>query len=152
MTNPGGGGDSVSDYVDFDPWLPESVGVSETVSPTQAIQFVLFQNHPNPFAYVTSIQWLAAKSCHTTLKIYDVSGRLVTALVDEDQEPGNYTVRWDGRADDNQRVAAGVYFCHVAIRPIGEAYTPGSVHMDIGASTDLGTSAFTSTKKMILLR
>jgi parallel beta-helix repeat protein len=146
VTNPGGGGDTVSDYVDYDPWLPESVGVFETVLPTQEVHFVLFQNYPNPFTHATNIQWSAAKSCHTILKIYDASGRLVTALVDKDQEPGNYAVRWNGMDDENQEVATGFYFYHLAIRSIGK------VHTDVAAWTDTETSAFTSTKKMVLLR
>ena len=44
------------------------------------------------------------------LHVFDLSGRLVTTLVNEAMPAGEHSVRWDGRAQDGGRVAAGVYF------------------------------------------
>jgi len=50
-----------------------------------------------------------------TLKIYDVTGRLVRVLVDEELSPGLHSgVRWDGRDDGGNPVAAGVYLYQLA--------------------------------------
>jgi len=128
-TNPGGSGDSVSDCVKYDPWLFEPVtGIEETVLQVSHIQSILFQNCPNPFAGLTSIQWSLPKSCHTTLRIHNLAGQLVRTLVDEYQGAGNYTVYWDEKDNSGQRVVQGVYFYR------------------------LEAGDFTSTKKMILLR
>ncbi len=47
-----------------------------------------------------------------TLKIYNVSGQVVKTLVDERQEPGHYTIWWDGRNNESKKVGSGTYFCH----------------------------------------
>ncbi|MEO0105880.1 MAG: FlgD immunoglobulin-like domain containing protein [candidate division WOR-3 bacterium] len=44
------------------------------------------------------------------LKIYDVSGKIIRTLVNKHQEPGNYTVHWNGRDDLGKIAPAGVYF------------------------------------------
>lgn len=79
--------------------------------------FVLSQNFPNPFNLTTTIQSTVhskrktAKSpIHTTLKIYNIRGRLVKTLVNEDLKPGTYTVIWDGKDNRGSEVASGIYF------------------------------------------
>jgi hypothetical protein len=68
-------------------------------------EFGLKQNTPNPFNKLTAVSYELGATSHTTLQIYDLTGRLVETLVDENQEPGVYQVEWDG---SNQ--ASGVYF------------------------------------------
>jgi hypothetical protein len=46
----------------------------------------------------------------TTVKLYDVRGRLVRSIVDQLVPPGRYQATWDGRDTQGARVAAGVYF------------------------------------------
>jgi hypothetical protein len=72
--------------------------------------FALYQNFPNPFRQVTTIKYQVPVETQISLKIYDVMGRLVRKLVNEKQKPGYYTVHWDGKADNGQRLASGVYF------------------------------------------
>ena len=45
-----------------------------------------------------------------SLRVYDVSGRLVRTLVSGDQPAGQHEIAWDGRSDEGHRVGAGVYF------------------------------------------
>lgn len=47
---------------------------------------------------------------HTTLKIYNILGQEVVTLVDGDNEPGYYSVKWDGRNAKGVEVSSGVYF------------------------------------------
>ena len=68
-------------------------------------EYGLAQNYPNPFNPVTSIEYSVAGNVQATLKVYNVLGQEVVTLVDEVQEPGQYSVSWD--AGD---VASGVYF------------------------------------------
>jgi subtilisin family serine protease len=68
----------------------------------------LAQNAPNPFNPTTEIQFLTDGG-HTTLRIFDLRGRLVRTLVDGALPPGRRRVAWDGRDDGGQQVASGVY-------------------------------------------
>ncbi len=72
--------------------------------------FGLYQNYPNPFRLTTTIKYQLPVETNVSLKIYDVMGRLVRRLVDTKQKPGYYTARWDGKAENGQKAASGVYF------------------------------------------
>jgi len=88
--------------------------------------FELFQNHPNPFNPVTSIQYSVGSKqintadggqrtadgslTHTTLKIYNILGQRVRTLVDESKKAGNYQVIWDGKDERGKDVSSGIYF------------------------------------------
>ncbi len=67
--------------------------------------FRLNQNYPNPFNPSTIISYLLAKKSHVTLTIYDVLGRRVATLVNQNENAGSYDVRFDGSA-----LTSGVYF------------------------------------------
>ncbi len=45
-----------------------------------------------------------------TLRLYDLQGRVVRTLVDQDAEAGPFAAQWDGRSDDGARMRRGVYF------------------------------------------
>jgi hypothetical protein len=72
--------------------------------------FALHQNAPNPFNPSTRIRYDVGEAGHARLTIFDLRGRLITALVDGPVEPGVHWARWDGRDARGRRVAAGVYF------------------------------------------
>lgn len=82
-------------------WKTTGVG-SE---PTVATQFDLSQNYPNPFNPSTQIRFALTSAGHTTLKVYDVLGRVVSTLIDGYQDAGVQTVVFNG-----QNLASGVYF------------------------------------------
>lgn len=67
-------------------------------------------NVPNPFNPSTTIHYEIGGTNAVTLRVYDVSGRLVRTLVDAQRSPGAYDARWDGRDDRGRGVASGVYF------------------------------------------
>ena len=78
-------------------------------------QTMIFQNYPNPFNPETWFPYNLAERTAVTVKIYDVSGRLVRQLNIGRQEPGNYQNRekaayWDGRDESGTMVASGIYF------------------------------------------
>lgn len=71
----------------------------------------LLDNRPNPFNPRTTIAFDLPKQESVSLRIFDVSGRLVRVLVDGDVTPGGrHESRWNGRDDDGRRVASGTYF------------------------------------------
>jgi hypothetical protein len=73
--------------------------------------FRLVQNAPNPFNPLTTIAYEVPQASAVTITVYDVSGRLVTTLVDGTVDPGRYSAVWDGRNDHGESVGSGVYFC-----------------------------------------
>ena len=70
----------------------------------------LEQNYPNPFNPQTHIRYGLPASADVQLKIYDVLGRLVKTLVNNQQSAGNYKVIWNGLDNGNNQVSSGVYF------------------------------------------
>jgi hypothetical protein len=72
--------------------------------------FCLFQNQPNPFNPETQISYFLPTDCRAQLVIYNVLGRTVRTLVDEYQNAGMHSLRWDGRADDGTQLGSGIYF------------------------------------------
>lgn len=74
---------------------------------------MLHQNQPNPFRsgdHVTAIRFELPETAPVSLKILDVSGRLVRTLVGGSLEAGPHTVQWDGRNDRGEQVGSGVFF------------------------------------------
>ncbi|MBD3423558.1 MAG: T9SS type A sorting domain-containing protein, partial [Candidatus Latescibacteria bacterium] len=88
----------------------------------------LHQNHPNPFNPVTEIRFSLKARSRVTIRVYDVSGRLVNTLVDGMVERGGHRVKWDGTSSRGSGVASGVYFYRME------------------------TDVYTESRKMILLR
>jgi len=67
--------------------------------------FVLSQNYPNPFNPSTKISYSVPKSSLVTIKVYDVLGKKITTLLNEEKSVGNYEVEFNGR-----NLSSGVYF------------------------------------------
>ncbi|NNF08638.1 MAG: T9SS type A sorting domain-containing protein, partial [Candidatus Eisenbacteria bacterium] len=68
---------------------------------------------PNPFSSRTQVQFDVKETGPVSLRVLDVSGRLVRTLVDETRFSGNHESAWDGIDEHGQHVAAGVYFAHL---------------------------------------
>ncbi len=67
--------------------------------------FSLGQNYPNPSNPKSKIGYELPVQMKISIKVYDVTGREVAALVDKMQDAGYYTVEFDG-----SNLASGVYF------------------------------------------
>lgn len=89
-----------------------------------AFHFSLFQNYPNPFNPTTTISFALPKETRVTLKIYDVIGKEVAALINNEiKQTGIYNINFDGN-----EFASGIYYYK------------------------LDADEFTDTQKMILLK
>jgi hypothetical protein len=73
-------------------------------------RFSLSQNYPNPFNPATNIYMELPSNSNVRLEIYDIMGRKVTTLIDEDMNAGGYTIRWDGRDSHGNQASSGIYF------------------------------------------
>ena len=110
---------------DFD--IPVIVSVDNKIK-TMPTEFSLSQNYPNPFNPTTTIKYSipnvgSGNAPTVRLLVYDILGREVAALVNQRQQPGNYSVQFDASG-----LTSGLYFYR------------------------LTSDGFVSTKKMILLK
>ncbi len=94
-------------------------------------QYCLMQNYPNPFNPSTRIKYSIPQTSQVEIKVFDVLGKEIETLVNEEKPAGNYEINFN--ASD---LASGVYFYQlIAVDP-----STGS------------EKAFVETKKMVLLR
>ncbi len=91
-------------------------------------QWGLKQNHPNPFNAQTRIDFSTPSRTRVKIEIYDLLGRHIRTLADEEFPRGEFAVSWDGKDKLGRAAASGVYFCR----------------MDMGAHQE--------TRKMVLLK
>ena len=68
-------------------------------------EFRLYENYPNPFNPTTNIKFDIPKSSYVQLIVYDVLGREIKTLVNENMNAGRYDINWDGSS-----YPSGVYF------------------------------------------
>lgn len=108
---------SVNQFLLIDECL---TGVISTQLP---VKYELKQNYPNPFNPVTQIEYSLLKSGNVNLAVYDLSGKLVSTLVNESQSYGTYRYDFDA-----SNFASGIYIYEIR------------------------TSDFVSTKKMVLIK
>ena len=85
--------------------------------------YFLSQNYPNPFNPLTTINYSIPKTGFVILKVYDLLGREIKTLVNEEKIPGNYKIEFDAA-----NLSSGIYFYR------------------------LQAGSFTQTKKLILLK
>ncbi|KAA0230906.1 T9SS C-terminal target domain-containing protein [candidate division KSB1 bacterium] len=86
-------------------------------------EFVLRQNSPNPFKPSTTITYSLPKAAHVTVKVYNLLGREVATLTDQQTPAGTHQVIWNA-----QSAPSGIYFYKISV------------------------GNFSKTKKMILLQ
>ena len=90
----------------YDAGAPAVPGSSES-APVAALR--LLPNEPNPFNPRTTLRFEVPERAPARLRIYDVRGRLVRTLLEDDPGPGERSLSWDGRDDDGRLVASGSY-------------------------------------------
>lgn len=71
--------------------------------------FTLSQNYPNPFNPVTNIKFTLANKEKVKIEVFNVLGQRIRTLIDKPLSGGEYTVKWDGRNDQGNMVASGIY-------------------------------------------
>lgn len=79
-------------------------------------RFELLQNYPNPFNPSTVIAFSLPSASYVKLTVFDMLGREVRRLVDDEVEAGSHAVVWDGTDASGSPVSAGVYYCTLMTR------------------------------------
>lgn len=72
------------------------------------LKYVLSNNYPNPFNPTTTISYQLPKSSFVKLSIFDITGRLIETLVNENKNAGYYSVNWDAH-----NVVSGIYIYRI---------------------------------------
>jgi hypothetical protein len=91
--------------------LRVATAVREMAEGERPPQIYIDQNYPNPFNPSTFIPFYLPQDGQTTIRIYDVKGRLVRVVRDQWYSRGAHAVHWDGTDGDGRSAASGVYFC-----------------------------------------
>jgi hypothetical protein len=82
-----------------------SLVFSLTVLNNIPTEFSLLQNYPNPFNPQTTIKYLISQKCFVSITVYDILGKEVSKLVNEEKLSGSYEVQFNG-----SKLSSGVYF------------------------------------------
>jgi len=88
--------------IDIPADLPEEVPIAPA--------FSLNQNYPNPFNPSTKMEYSVAEKGFVVIKIYNLAGQEVSALVSGEKQPGRYSVLWDAAGRPG-----GVYFAKMSV-------------------------------------
>jgi hypothetical protein len=72
--------------------------------------FRLYQNHPNPFNPNTKISIDLPEKSYVDLRIYDLFGKEVRVLINEDMTAGFQVLEWDGKDGGGRMAPSGIYF------------------------------------------
>jgi hypothetical protein len=91
--------------------FPLTTAFDATEAAQTPAAITLFQNYPNPFNANSDIRYQISEFGHIRLAVYDMLGREVALLVNEEKEPGSYTVTFDTRVFGGRgsNLASGVY-------------------------------------------
>ncbi|MDD2889174.1 MAG: FlgD immunoglobulin-like domain containing protein [bacterium] len=108
--------------------LGPMTGTEEPDSKIAINEYKLFPSTPNPFSYGSIISYQIPVETKISLKIYDVTGKLIKTLVDGTCKPGYYKVQWDAKNTKGESVSTGIYFYKLA------------------------TANFTDVKKMVIVK
>jgi flagellar hook assembly protein FlgD len=108
--------------------LPTGDDVSLTDITVMPEKFTIHQNYPNPFNPVTTLRYDLPENGNVNITIYDMLGRQVKTLINQNQNAGYMSVIWNATNDYGKPVSAGIYIYQIQA---GE---------------------YISTKKMVLLK
>ena len=105
--------DAVSYYEEYDPnaviankYKPQDKSLAPLSTITSVITEMDIMNYPNPFLNDTRFDYKLATAGHIKLVVMDLSGKVVSVLVDEYQEAGTYSVDFNA----GQSLTQGIYF------------------------------------------
>jgi hypothetical protein len=87
-----------------------TTGISEPAMTPLYLRDVPFAVYPNPFKGKVQVRCQVPVAGRVSLRVYDIGGREVNTLCNQDLTPGTYNFTWNGTDHSGNAVAAGVYF------------------------------------------
>jgi hypothetical protein len=87
------------------------VGITEeTEEKINPMVFSLSSPFPNPAIKMVTIEYGIPNLSHVSIRIYDITGRVIKTLIESKVESGFYTLSWDRKDDACHNIPNGVYF------------------------------------------
>ena len=96
--------------------------------------YELFQNYPNPFNPTTRIRFALPQTSRVELTIFDMLGRRVKTLIDEERPAGFFTEDWNGTSGAGTAISSGVYYYVIRAAAVN------------------GRDSYSSVRKMMVLK
>ncbi len=93
------------------PMKDVSTGIEEVAEPA----FILEQNYPNPFSGHTTIGYQLSSPARVVISVFDLLGRKVKILVNQQMPQGKHEVVWDGTDDSGTSLNSGIYFYRMEV-------------------------------------
>lgn len=113
MNNPSDGSNyTASGYTNLEIYLNELVHNTITsIDDYKEIPsgFVIEQNYPNPFNPSTTITYFVPQNGNVIINIHNIQGKLIRKLYDGEQNIGRHQIIWDGKNNNGNPVATGIY-------------------------------------------
>jgi FlgD Ig-like domain len=103
---------AITDQVEIDDIVVRLVGAPVAVEDERTslpTNFALKNNYPNPFNPTTNIEFSLAKSDFASLKVYSITGELVSTLVNGETQAGSHSIIFNGRDDAGNELSSGMY-------------------------------------------
>jgi alpha-N-arabinofuranosidase len=91
--------------------LSEDTAATGTTGPEH--QDIHFSVRPNPFNTSTTISYQVDQAGEVCMRILDLSGHVLSVVVDHYSQPGEFRVNWDGKNEDGTRICSGTYLCEL---------------------------------------
>lgn len=73
------------------------------------LDYILYQNYPNPFNPTTSVKFEVPVDSKVLIKIYDILGREIKTLFNDEVQRGQYTMEWNGLNESGNPMSSGTY-------------------------------------------
>lgn len=99
--------------VDYDPFITADPVYMKHDDDNYPAQLQIFPAFPNPFNPLTHISFFLPKKEKVAITIYDVGGRQVKKLINEQLLNGNHSFQWNGTNEVNEPVGSGIYFYQI---------------------------------------
>jgi hypothetical protein len=99
-------------YRIYGEYIPSSVHAPEKAKKSRRGNYLL-ENIPNPFNTSTNIRFQINEKAQVNISIYDIAGRLIRTMVNQQKKPGLHSVTWNGKDKYGSPVGLGIYFCRL---------------------------------------
>ena len=90
-----------------------TVTVDKAPLPSAVEGFTVLPAYPNPFNPITTITYGLDTDSKVTINIYDITGQLITTLLNIEQAQGWHSIQWNGTNHNNEQVHAGIYLSRI---------------------------------------
>ncbi len=86
--------------------LNSTLSVENEIIPTE----IRLSNYPNPFNPATKIHYAIKEKSNVRIDVCNIKGQMVKSIINGQQDAGDYSVIWNGKDDNGNKVSSGIYF------------------------------------------